>query len=137
MDDERGKIHHRKRAKQLIDFSNMRYGNITPTDCDGFIEYHNLAYVFFETKYEDAEMPFGQRLALERLQDDLEKVKPVITIVSTHSVDNPDDDIDAASTTVTQYRFHRKWYFSDSITTTKDLVNRFLKWVEHGFQSTI
>jgi len=40
----RGKIEHRDRARQIRDFSNLRYGNITPTDIDGLIEYQNKCF---------------------------------------------------------------------------------------------
>ena len=66
-DDNRGSIQFPDRARQLIDFSGLRYNKITPTDIDGFIEYHDEAIVFMEFKYGNAELPYGQKLALERL----------------------------------------------------------------------
>lgn len=72
-DDNRGKIQYRERRKQLVDFSGIRIGNITPTDCDGLIEYHDKAYIIFEIKYRDAEVPHGQRLALQRSIDDFKR----------------------------------------------------------------
>ena len=71
MPDMRGKIINRDRRKQIIDFSGMRLKHkITPTDMDciisieptsatAMIEYRNLGYVFIETKYNDAKLPFG------------------------------------------------------------------------------
>ena len=36
----RGATTYKERAKQGRDFTGLRYGNITPTDIDGLIEYH-------------------------------------------------------------------------------------------------
>ena len=69
-DDNRGAIQFRERRKQIIDFSGLRVGNITPTDCDGLIEYHNKAYILFEIKHRDAKVPEGQLKALVRSVDD-------------------------------------------------------------------
>ena len=52
-------IQNRSRARQIIDFSGIKYGNITPTDIDGGFEKQNEVFVFFEMKYGDAEMPTG------------------------------------------------------------------------------
>ena len=125
-DEERGKIKNRQYANRVRDFSGLRYGNITATDIDGLIEYKNTCYIFIETKYKDAELPFGQRLALERLTDDLEKVKPVITIVATYSNEG---DIDVAHALVCEYRFRGAWHKREN-TTTRELIDKFLSWVE-------
>lgn len=133
-DDERGVIHNRERARQIRNFSGLRFQNITPTDIDGMIEYHNLCYVYMETKYKDAELPPGQRLALERQTDDLQKIKPCICIVCSHDITDPNQDIDMANTTVTEYRWNGAWRTKENTTTTKDLVERFISWVntEHN-----
>ena len=125
-DEERGKIKNRQYANRVRDFSGLRYGNITATDIDGLIEYKNTCYIFIETKYKDAELPFGQRLALERITDDLEKVKPVITIVATYSNEG---DIDVARALVCEYRFRGAWHKREN-TTTRELIDKFLSWVE-------
>lgn len=124
---DRGVIRNRLFANQVRDFSGLRFGKITPTDIDGMIEYHNLCYVYIETKYESAELPYGQRLALERQCDDMQKVKPAIAIVASH---NTDGDIDVANTTVTEYRFMGKWRTRPDTETTRQLIDKFFKWVE-------
>lgn len=126
-DDERGKIRNRQYANRVRDFSGLRFGNITPTDIDGMIEYKNICYVYIETKFESASLPNGQRLALERQCDDMSKVKPAIMIVASH---NTDGDIDVANTTVTEFRFRNAWHETQTTTTTKDLVTRFINWAE-------
>jgi hypothetical protein len=123
---ERGVIEHRERAKQLRDFSGLRYGNITPTDIDGLIEYKDIAYVIFETKYGNAEVPRGQMIALERLCDDLQNYKHTMVIISSHN--HPvNEDIDLANSIVSQYRWQKKWVsMKDNKYTVKALVDWFL-----------
>jgi len=129
---ERGKIRNRRRAAQIRDFSGLRWENITPTDIDGLVEYHNVCYVFYETKLEDKEMDFGQKLALERLNDDLSKSKPCITIISTHNTPI-EEDICVANTQVTEYRYKGKWIPIEFYTTTKELADRFINWVNADY----
>jgi hypothetical protein len=42
----RGVIQNVGRKQQINDFSELRFGNITPTDMDGCIEYKDKAYIF-------------------------------------------------------------------------------------------
>jgi len=126
---QRGQIVSRSRAKQIRDFSGLLFGNITPTDIDGLIEYHGKAYVFIEVKLNDAILPDGQRLALERLTDDLHRVKPTLLIIARHDAVNPDDDIDVAIAIVAEYRY--KGHKHEGCTgTVKELVNRFFEAVD-------
>lgn len=111
----KGKIYNPDRARQLLDFSGLRFGNMTPTDIDGppmngGLEYHNKAYIFIEVKYLDAHFPFGQRLFHERHTDDLERAgKPTLFILSSHDVHDYNKAVDVANTSVREYRFKGKW----------------------------
>lgn len=70
----KSKIQNPKRMKQLIDFSGLELdGGIYPTDIDGLIEYHNSEYIIIEVKHGNANVPYGQRLALRRMVDDFTK----------------------------------------------------------------
>ncbi len=124
---ERGVIEHRERAKQLRDFSGLRFGNITPTDIDGLIEYKNIAYVIIETKYGNAEVPLGQMIALERLCDDLQNYKHTLVILSTHN--HPvNEDIDLANSKVVKYRYRKQWVsMKDNPYTVRNLVDWFFE----------
>jgi len=51
MPEVKGVIHAPQRATQLRDYSGLLFGNITPTDIDGLIEYKNIGYVIIELKY--------------------------------------------------------------------------------------
>ena len=63
-DDNRGKILYPERRQQIIDFGGLRYGNSTPTDIDGFIEYKDKARVLIEIKYRDNPISNGKLLRL-------------------------------------------------------------------------
>jgi len=140
MQNNRGSINNRGRAKQLIDFSGLRFGNITPTDSDwppmqGGIEYGNKLYVFAEFKLGTAKMPYGQRLFHERHTDDLERSgKPTLCIIASHNKYDPNEDIDAANTSVTEYRLKGEWitFSPESIITTKEIIELFLANLEIG-----
>lgn len=120
-DSERGVIRNRGYATQIRDFSGLRFGNITPTDVDGLIEYKGKGYVLIEIKYQGVQLPPGQRLALERLCDDLQRTKPTLLIIAVH---DSDGDIDVAKTLVAEYRFKRKWRTRDG--TIRELIRAFL-----------
>jgi hypothetical protein len=126
-DVPRGVIKNREFATQIRDFRNLRFGNITPTDIDGAIEYHNKAYVYIETKYVGSEVPYGQRLFLERQCDDMSIVKPAISIITFH---NTTGDIDVGNTVVSEYRYKRTWRNPKTQLTCKELVEKFLELVD-------
>ena len=103
-DETRGIIQNPERARQIIDFSGIRFKNITPTDIDGLIEYKNIAYVLMEFKHREAEMPHGQSLALTRMVDDFDRQGKYATLlVCEHYVDDPKADIIARDTNCKLY----------------------------------
>lgn len=112
-DKNRGSIQFRERAKQLIDFRGMVYGNkITPTDFDGVMEWHDAkTWVVYEFKYNDAQMSYGQRKALEEFVDDEVKAqKEAIAIVCRHYVADPQKDVLAADAVVDMFYWNGKWH---------------------------
>lgn len=131
-DDNRGAIQFRDRRKQIIDCSGLRIGKITPTDCDGLIEYHGKAYVLFELKHRDAEVPRGQLTALVRAIDDWRQAhKFALLIIAEHNVDNPNEDIDAAQCVVRSW-YGGKWRQSNTTITLKDLIENFISFVDRS-----
>jgi len=122
-DKPRGVIRNREYASQIRDFSGLLIGNITPTDIDGFIEYKDKCFIFVETKHNNAKLPFGQRLAFERLADACNKYKPTLFIIGSH---NTIGDIDFANCLVTEYRFDFKWRIQETTITVKDMIMRFI-----------
>lgn len=129
MSAQRGVVAHRERNLQVRDYSGLLYGKITPTDIDAIIEYNNRGYIIIETKYGDTEMPFGQRLALERLCDDLHCRKPTILILTSHTF-RSEIDIDMAQTIVVEFRFNGKWIKPQSTQTAKQMSDRFVAYLE-------
>ena len=67
MSNERGKIRNPNSIARLRDFSGLRWGVITPTDIDAFMDFGGKVFVFIEAKHHKGTMPKGQRLAYERL----------------------------------------------------------------------
>ena len=89
----------------INDFSNMRWGNIYPTDIDGFLDFKGKLFIIFELKYNGSKLPFGQKLALERLTDAL-KV-PAYAIIASH---NDTKDVRVECCEVLKYRHNGKWH---------------------------
>ncbi len=126
LDENRGRIQERDRARQIIDFSGLKFGKITPTDIDGLIEYHNQAVIFMEFKYFCAPLPHGQQLALTRLVDNSQRAgKEAILLICEHHVSDCDSDIIASDAIVREFYYRAKWYH-DGKTTVFDKIQRFL-----------
>jgi hypothetical protein len=124
----RGEIHYRERARQLRNYSGLCFGNITPTDIDGLIEYHGKAYLIIEVKLNNTRVSFGQRLALERLTDDL--LRPSMCIIAMHEIENPLEDIDVAKCLVSEYRFKGEWRIPKVQRNVRELIEIFLKLID-------
>lgn len=128
-DNNRGKIQNKERAKQIIDFSGVRYGNITPTDVDGYFEKANKAFVFYEYKLSGAEMPKGQELALTRIVDGLSTAgKEAVLFLCQHNEFNPENDIEAANALVEKIYWRGKWHEGSGLT-VKQQTDRFMNFV--------
>jgi glycerophosphoryl diester phosphodiesterase len=127
-DEDRGKIRNREFAKQLRNFSGLRFGKITPTDIDGFIDFGGRIFIFIESKHGTAKLPYGQRLALERLCDASQKAGiDSIVIIGSHETQ---DDIDMANIPVIELRWMGKWRIPKKKTTVRQKIDNFLKWVD-------
>ena len=121
----RGEINFDKRSRQIVKFSGLRYGNITPTDIDGFLDFGNRLFVFIETKSGDTELPYGQRLAIERLCDACQDGGVAsVAIVARHN-EPPENDIIVADSQVDEYRWHGKWNKTHAVVTCKDVIDYF------------
>lgn len=106
---ERGVIRNRAAASQLRDFSGLRYGRITPTDIDAYMEFGGRLFIFIEGKFGGASLPRGQMLALERLVDamHLPPQRYAALIVAQHETQGT--DVDIASAGVRAWRWGGKW----------------------------
>lgn len=120
-DSERGKIRNRDFVPEK-DFSGLRYGKITPTDLDGFVEFDDQVFVFIELKYRDSEMKKGQRVALERLCDVCWRDgKYTVLIVARY--EEGGKVVDVAPLPVVQYRFQGQWEYPKRPLTVRQLVD--------------
>ena len=132
-ENNRGIIQYRGRKKQIVDFSGLRYGNITPTDIDSFIEYRDKARVFAEFKYGNAPLPHGQKIALERAANDMQKAgKPAIVCICRHNIADCEVDVPAAETIVSEFYYNGTWH-KDGRSTLKQICDRFICWVDIPF----
>lgn len=114
-------ILHRTRMAQIKDFSALDYGNGKgPTDIDGFIDFGGKFFVFIELKFMGTQLPFGQRLALERLSDNSRV--PSLVIIAEHSAP-VEIDIPVGECLVVEYRLEGKWTLVNEDITVKDFIN--------------
>lgn len=127
-EETRGKILNPKYAKQIVDFSGLRYDKITPTDFDGYIDFWGQGHWFFEAKYKDAVPCYGQKLALKRIAD---KAGPLsICIIASH--DCPcEESIIASETIVSEVRFLQRWITPSKSLTTKEVTDAFTAYVKN------
>jgi len=127
-DLNRGKIQHRERSRQILDLSGLRFGNITPTDIDIFMDYHDKCFVFGEVKYEGRPLPDGQKWALERLCDASQKAgKKAMAIIARHQVADCSKDVDVAKLTVCEYRYKQVWREPKEQITVKRAMDIFVE----------
>jgi len=103
---EPGTIINPARMKQVCSFEGMVFGSGSPTDIDGFIDFQNKLHVYIEAKYDGAELPFGQRLAYERIVDNCRI--PCTVVIVKHNCP-PDEAIIMADTIAVEYRWLDKW----------------------------
>lgn len=122
---ERGAIYNTGRAAQLKDYTGLRFGNITPTDLDGYIDYQDRLWVVMEFKYGDNEMPYGQRLAVTRLCQDLSRVKPTLGILASHYHPSS-EQIDCAQAHVVEVWYDGKWWKPQEQATARAVVQDFI-----------
>jgi len=122
---ERGAVRHRGHYTQLKDYSQLRYGLITPSDIDGVLDFQNRAFVFLELKFAGAEMSLGQRLMYERICDACQRggVNSVV-IVANHSSAS-DEMIPVHELPVDRVRFKGKWSQMRPDDTVKSVIDRF------------
>jgi hypothetical protein len=118
---DRGAIYNRQYASQIRDYTGLQYGNITPTDIDGFVEFHDRLFVFIELKHKGAQMPRGQRVALERLSDAVDETgRTSLLLVGEHDTKG---DIEAAECIVIAYRYHGKWRRPHQTMTIRECID--------------
>ena len=127
---ERGKIRNREYAQQIRDFSGLRYGKITPTDIDAFLDFGDKLFVIIEGKHGGGTMPYGQRLAIERLCDACDNPadgRRTVAVVVSHETEG---DIDYAACPVTMYRWNAAWHEPKKDISLRAFIDRLLKMMD-------
>lgn len=123
------KIRNPYRMRQLIDFTGLELGGgIYPTDIDGLIEYHDKEYILIEVKYGKTKVPFGQKLAMERMVDDFTKIgKPSVAIVCEHNEKDAKKHVIAANCRVREiyYGGEKQWRKTDTKMTVREFIDGF------------
>lgn len=100
-------LRNRQQAAQLKVFEGMRWGSISPTDIDAFLEFKNRLFVFIETKHGGTLPEGGQRWGLERLCDACDRDGRLsVVLVASHESDG---DIVFRDLPVTFYRYKGQW----------------------------
>ena len=133
------RINNPYRMKQLIDFKGLGVdGYIYPTDIDGLIEYKDSEYILFEVKYGSAEVPLGQKLAIQRMVDDFTKVgKQAVAFVCEHTVRDANKPVVAAWCKARElyYGKEKRWRAPDNEITVREAVDSFQRYSKLVMQS--
>jgi hypothetical protein len=129
---ERGVIRNRARAKQLRDFSGLRFGKITPTDIDGFLEFNDTLFVYIEAKQMGASLPYGQKLALVRMCNAIDgttnergQARVAAIVVVGHST-SADQDVDYARASVAGVYYKKSWQGLNREMTCREAIEALL-----------
>ena len=129
-----GRITNPHLASREIDYSGVAIGDISPTDIDGWMEYHNKAHVLIELKFGNGEMKKGQRLGLERITRHLSPF-PAILFVAVHHDDFP-HLVEAGNAVVVEWCRNGTWGKPTEELRLSEAVKRFIKAVDDGKYST-
>lgn len=131
---ERGEIRNKNYASILNSFVGMeRHRKITPTDIDGVIDYNGEVFIFLEGKYNDSEMPKGQKYCLEHICDAInDGGKYAICLVFSHYC-GPNEIVQVSECTVTKVYTSKKWVAPKK----KESVLSFIKRIEDYFQNNL
>lgn len=117
-------IRNHEYKSRFINFAGLEWGALRPIDIDLAIEFGNRLFVFGEAKFKDSPLPYGQRLALERITDAVENgERKAICLVAEH---NEGDNIVMGACRVREYRWERNWYKPHQLS-VKDLIDRVLR----------
>lgn len=135
MEEVRGRITYRDRRRQIVTYENVRYGNATPTDIDGALDYHGDAFAFIEIKYGDTELKDGQRKFLEGVADGLfDGGREAAVFVVSHDIEDVNEDIDAADCIVREIYMRHRWIELKEPKTLKEQMDVFFKYAEESRQ---
>lgn len=122
----RGVIENRERRQQILDFRNLRYNKITPTDIDASLDFQGKTFIFVETKYGDTSLPAGQRLHLENLVKAIgDSGKTALAIIARHDISDCNRDVYLDKCKVRELYFNntRSWRAPKQEVTVKEVID--------------
>jgi hypothetical protein len=123
----RGAIYNKEKALQVNNFEGLKFGKITPTDMDGFIDFGDKIFIFLEGKHKDVPMPYGQKLAFERLCSAADKAgKFSVILLANHDIDPP-ADVNFDTLPVVKYYHKGEWRTPKTPITVKQSIDKILK----------
>ena len=117
-------------ASSAVD-GGFRFLSLYPTDIDGLIELRNREYIILEVKHRGAAVPYGQRLAIERMVDDFTTVgKSAVAIICEHQIDDPDKPVVAAYCKVREiyYGNEHMWRQPDDSINVRQAIDCFCQY---------
>lgn len=116
-------LRNRQWASQQKVFANLKWGSISPTDIDAFLDFGDRLFVFIEVKYGKRMPDTGQRIALERVCDACESPERVsVVLLASHECDG---DIHLCDLPVFRYRYNRRWRNLTKDLSVKEAVDLF------------
>lgn len=127
--EKRGSYNHVNMGKQLLRFDNIAYGNVTPMDIDGLIEWHDKKRVLLEIKRKGVYVLGGERLALERMVNDFQTAgKESLAIIADHTVFNTNEDVKVEDCIVREiyHSKEKKWRAPKRMMTVRTILDSFL-----------
>lgn len=125
MFNERGVIHDKAKARQLVIFEGMKWGTITPTDIDAVLDFGGRLIIFIEVKYGLNDITTGQRILFERLCDFINtKDRVAVGIVCNHSSQS---DISLRECFVYKVRYKYEWHNYNGKITVNEAIERLRK----------
>ena len=127
--EKRGSYNHVSMGKQLLCFDGLAYGNVTPMDIDGLIEWHDQKRVLIEIKRKGVYVLTGERLALERMVNDFQEAgKESLAIIADHTVFDTKKDVMVEDCLVREiyHSRERRWRPPKKMMTVRALLDSFL-----------
>lgn len=121
-------IRNRENFVQATNFTGLRWKQkLMPTDVDGVMEFADKLFIFLESKFGETPMPYGQKLALERITDAIgESGRPSFCLLASH-VSGKGEDVYLAKSIVTMVRHDKKWEKLKKEMTVKQVMDELLK----------
>ena len=127
--EKRGSYNHVNMGKQLLRFDGISFGNVTPMDIDGLIEWHDKKRVLLEIKRKGVYVLGGERLALERMVNDFQTAgKESLAIIADHTVFNTNEDVKVEDCIVREiyHSKEKKWRAPKRMMTVRTILDSFL-----------